>query len=93
LLTINVVYDHTCCSDHADPFFIEKGCPAEREGDKTETSRDVVHIISTKEKLRTGIAWWPPFPLPSPSLHSQLIRAVPGFYLPPPLHPPPSKCI
>jgi hypothetical protein len=44
---MKVVYDHTCCSDHADPFFIEKGCPAEREADEKETSRDVVHVIST----------------------------------------------
>jgi hypothetical protein len=42
--------------EHADPFFSEKGCPAEREADKNEISRGVVYVISTKEKLRTGIA-------------------------------------
>jgi hypothetical protein len=38
--------------------FIEKGRPAEREAGERETSGSKVHVISTKEKLRTRVACW-----------------------------------
>ncbi len=44
------------CSDRIDPFFIEKGRPAQREAGGRETSGGVVHVISTKKKLRTRVA-------------------------------------
>ncbi len=35
------------CSDQLDPFYIERGFPAEREIGKRETNGSVVHNIST----------------------------------------------
>jgi hypothetical protein len=43
-------------TDHVDPFFIEKGRPAEREIGERETSGGVVHVVGATQKLRTRIA-------------------------------------
>jgi hypothetical protein len=41
------------CLDQLNPFFIERGLPAEREIGERETSGGTVQVISTSEKSRT----------------------------------------
>ncbi len=69
-----VTFDITVCSDRLDPFFIERGRPAEREIGKRETGGIYVGVGEIQDK---PAYFTPPPPIQQPDKGSQMVSTSP----------------